>query len=255
VTPGAAHRSRVFIALLGCIAAPGACPGDEQAPDARDRLRFIVQQQCLPHWLHDHDPAPCASVGTGFALLPDRKGGAHFLLIPSATLGGIESPEARAPEAINYFDAAWQGRAALSAVLGRALPRTAVGLAVNSRRARSQDQLHIHVSCLRADVAHALAGKANAIGSQWRPLELEGRDYLAMRLMGERPGASNPFSLLAANLDDPVKSMGEFTLLLAGFEFEEGPGFVLLAGRSVPGAELMLDPGCALAPAGPPGTN
>ena len=41
--------------------------------------------------------------------------------------------------------------------------------------------------------------------------------------------------------------MGDFTLLVAGMEFKEGPGFVLLAGNSVPGAELMLDSSCAVA--------
>lgn len=39
--------------------------------------------------------------------------------------------------------------------------------------------------------------------------------------------------------------MEEFTLLLAGFDCEPGPGFVLLARYAVPGAELMLDPLCA----------
>ncbi len=41
--------------------------------------------------------------------------------------------------------------------------------------------------------------------------------------------------------------MAEFTLLVAGMEFKEGPGFALLAGSSVPGAELLLDSSCAVA--------
>jgi CDP-diacylglycerol pyrophosphatase len=257
VIHGATHRSLAIFALFGCAAVLGARAGEEPAPDARDRLRYLVQQRCVPHWLLEHDPAPCASVGAGFALLPDRKGGAHFLLIPTATIRGIESPEARAPGAVNYFDAAWSARAALAGAIGHSVPRTAVGLAVNSIRSRSQDQLHIHVSCLRADVARALAGAAEAIGSQWGPLELDGHSYLAMRLMGERLGEANPFRLLAGNLDDADKSMEEFTLLLAGFDFKEGPGFVLLAGHAVRGAELMLDPLCALAvgAGGTAGTN
>jgi CDP-diacylglycerol pyrophosphatase len=254
---GATHRSLALCALLGCAAVLGARADEEPAPDARDRLRYLVQQQCIPHWLQEHDPAPCVSVGVGFALLPDRKGGAHFLLIPTATIRGIESPEARAPGAVNYFDAAWSARAALAGRIGHSVPRAAVGLAVNSIRSRSQDQLHIHVSCLRAEVARALAGAAEAIGSQWEPLELDGHSYRAMRLMGEHLGAANPFGLLAWNLDDADKSMAEFTLLLAGFDFKEGPGFVLLAGHAVPGAELMLDPHCALAvgAGGTAGTN
>jgi CDP-diacylglycerol pyrophosphatase len=254
VSPGAPHRSWVVCALLGCAAVLGARADEEPAAAGRDRLRFIVQRQCVPHWLYEHDPAPCASVGAGFALLPDRKGGAHFLLIPTATIRGIESPEARAPGAVNYFDAAWSARTALASKLGHTVPRAAVALAVNSIRSRSQDQLHIHVSCLRAGVARALAGAAGAISPRWSPVELEGNGYLAMRLMGERLRAANPFQLLAGNLDDADKSMAEFTLLLAGFNFKEGPGFLLLAGRAVPGAELMLDPVCALAAAGMAGT-
>jgi len=245
VSARATHRSLLLWALIGCAAVSGARADQEPAPDARDRLRYLVQQQCVPHWLHDHDPAPCASVGAGFALLPDRKGGAHFLLIPTATIRGIESPEARAPGAPNYFDAAWSARAALAGRIGHPLPRAAVALAVNSIRSRSQDQLHIHLSCLRADVGRALAGAAEALGPRWGPLELDGRSYLAMRLMGESLGVANPFRLLAGNLDDADKSMEDFTLLLAGFDFQEGPGFVLLAGHAVPGAELMLDPLCA----------
>ncbi len=255
--PGATHRSLALFALIGCAVVLGARAEEEPAPAGRDRLRFIVQQQCIPHWLHEHDPAPCASVGAEFVLLPDRKGGAHFLLVPTASIRGIESPEARSAGAPNYFDAAWSARAALAGKIGHTVPRAAVGLAVNSIRSRSQDQLHIHVSCLRADVARALAGAAGAIGSQWGPLELEGNSYLAMRLMGERLGVANPFRLLAGNLDAADKSMKEFTLLLAGFDFKEGPGFVLLAGHAVPGAELMLDPRCALAvgTGGTAGTN
>jgi CDP-diacylglycerol pyrophosphatase len=252
---GARHRSLALCVLLGCAAVLAALANEQPPPDGRDRLRTIVQLQCVPHWLQQRDPAPCVSVSAGFALLPDRKGGAHFLLIPTATLRGIESPEARAPGAINYFDAAWSARAALDGGIGHPVPRAAVGLAVNSIRSRSQDQLHIHVSCLRADVARALAGAADAIGPQWGPLELEGRSYLAMRLMGERLGVANPFRLLAGKLDDADKSMQEFTLLLAGFDFKEGPGFVLLAGHAVPGAERMLDPRCALAAAGPADGN
>jgi CDP-diacylglycerol pyrophosphatase len=255
VIAGATHRLLALCALLGCAAVLGALADEEPPADARDRLRYLVQQQCVPHWLRQHDPAPCTSVNAGFALLPDRKGGAHFLLIATATIRGIESREARAPGAVNYFDAAWSARAALAAELGHTVPRAAVGLAVNSIGARSQDQLHIHVSCLRADVARALAGAADAIGSQWSPIDLEGRSYLAMRLMGERLGVANPFRLLAANLNDADKSMEEFTLLLAGFDFKEGPGFVLLAGHAVPGAELMLDSRCALAARGPAGAN
>jgi CDP-diacylglycerol pyrophosphatase len=243
-----------LLALLGWAATAGVPAEPGAAPAPRDRLRFIVQEQCLPHWLRDHDPAPCVivtpgagSADPGFAVLADRKGGAHFLLIPTQTIRGVESPEARAPEALNYFDAAWSARAALAQFIGRAVPRAAVGLAVNPIHSRSQDQLHIHIGCLRAAVAQALKLRAAAIGPTWGTLELADFRYRALRIMGERPGAANPFRLLAQSLPDADKSMEDFTLLLAGMDFKDGPGFVLLAASAVPGAELMLDPGCALA--------
>jgi hypothetical protein len=37
-------------------------------------------------------------------------------------------------------------------------------------------------------------------------------------------------------------------LVLAGMEFKEGPGFILLAGKG-PAGELLLDPACVIAAA------
>jgi CDP-diacylglycerol pyrophosphatase len=243
-------------AALLALAAAGTLVGTKTLHDAsRDRLRLIVQQQCLPDWLEHHDPAPCRSVevlgegpgAPGFAVLPDRKGGAHFLLIPTRAIRGIESPELRAPGALNYFDAAWRARQALADVLGHPVPPSAVGMAVNQRRARSQDQLHIHISCLRRAVYDALRTQAAHIGPGWTPIQIEGRRYQAMRLMGTQLGAANPFALLAERLPGAAGAMEDFTLLVAGMEFQEGPGFALIAGRSVPGAERLLDSSCAVA--------
>ena len=50
-----------------------------------------------------------------YALLADRKGGAHFLLIPIRSISDIESPELEEPGAPNHFAAAWQARDRLAA--------------------------------------------------------------------------------------------------------------------------------------------
>jgi CDP-diacylglycerol pyrophosphatase len=221
---------------------------------SRDRLRIIVQQQCLPDWLENHNPAPCRSIkvmdagpgAPGFAVLPDRKGGAHFLLIPITAISGIESPEVRAPGSLNYFGAAWGARDALAGVLGRPIPPDVVGMAVNQRRARSQDQLHIHISCLRRSVYDALQAAASQIGPDWSGIRIDGRPYQAMRVMGTEL-AANPFALVAERLHGATDALDQFTLLVAGMRFREGPGFALVAGRSVPGGELLLDPTCSMA--------
>src|ERR1700733_870534 len=67
----------------------------------RDALRHIVQDQCAVHWLQRHDAHPCERVylpdapreRDGYAVLHDIKGGAHFLLIPTRTITGLESAE------------------------------------------------------------------------------------------------------------------------------------------------------------------
>jgi CDP-diacylglycerol pyrophosphatase len=252
VTTVAVGRVSLRLACLGVGVALSALA---RADAGRDQLRVIVQQQCVPHWTQSHDPAPCISVRTiddgaapeGFAVLADRKGGAHFLLIPTRTISGIESPEVRGARALNYFAAAWEARYVLVSAVGHAVPRTAVGMAVNQHRARSQDQLHIHLSCLSRRVHDALQSQAASILRNWSSVSIGGARYQALRIMGSELGSANPFELLAARVPDAAHAMDEYTVLVAGMQFKEGPGFAVLAGREVPGAELLLDAGCALA--------
>jgi CDP-diacylglycerol pyrophosphatase len=67
-----------------------------------------------------------------------------------------------------------------------------------------------------------------------------------MRVMGAEVGGADPFELLADKLPAAKSDMGDYTLVLAGMEFKEGPGFILLAGKG-PAGELLLDPACVIA--------
>jgi CDP-diacylglycerol pyrophosphatase len=82
------------------------------------------------------------------------------------------------------------------------LPRDWVSLAINSALARTQNQLHIHIDCLRADVHEALALHAADIGTTWTPFPvlLAGHPYSAIAVAADDLDAVNPFDLLA---DDP----------------------------------------------------
>jgi len=222
---------------------------------SRDQLRFIVQRLCLTNWRLTGDPAPCmrlsanasGSDAQAFALLADRKGGAHLLLIPLATIAGIESSVVRAPGAFNFFEAAWQARDALARTVGYTPPRAAIGMAVNPVHGRSQDQLHIHIACLSPAVYGALQTDAPKLSTGWSTIRIGGAQYEALRIMGSELDQHNPFELLAMHLahaDDAT--MGGHTLLLAGMSFKGGPGFVLLTGEHVPAAELLLDGSCAV---------
>ena len=73
-----------------------------------------------------------------------------MLAIPPRRVTGIEDRQMLAPDAPNVFADAWKAKALLEARLGRPLARDAVALTINSKWARSQDQLHVHVDCVAA---------------------------------------------------------------------------------------------------------
>jgi CDP-diacylglycerol pyrophosphatase len=244
--PPAGHTMHAQKILIATILIAGILLSLRAPCANRDALRQIVQDECLVHWQLQHNASPCERVGEGVAVLADRKGGAHFLLIPTMTVAGIESPEVLEPGAPNYFAAAWQARDRLAAVVGHDVPRSAVGLAVNPRHSRSQDQMHIHIECLRADVAGSLRAASTDLSGAWSRIEVAGWHFDALRILGEDLGSSNPIRLLADRTPDPAARREEYSLVVAGMQYPEGPGFVVLMGTSLPG-ELLLDSTCAVA--------
>jgi CDP-diacylglycerol pyrophosphatase len=245
------------MALIVCVGTALAAATQPRAAN-RDALRQIVEEQCVVHWLKKKAPAPCASVylsepereSAGYAVLADIKGGAHFLLIPTTTITGIESPEILASPTPNYFAAAWRARDELAARLGRTVARDAVGLAVNSQRSRTQDQLHIHIECLGRQIHRVLKAAAERLNDSWSPITLAEGQYQALRLMGEDFGTANPFVLLAQRMPGATRDMGAYTLMVAGMQFKDGAGFIVLTGKNVPGTETLLDSTCAIAARG-----
>ncbi len=183
----------------------------------------------------------------GYAVLADRKGGAHLLLIPTKTIAGIESAELENADTPNYLSAAWRARDRLAAAAGHEIPRDAVGLAVNPPHARTQDQFHIHIECLRPDVHRLLHAAGDRITDTWSTLTVGGAHYEAVRIMGEDLDGANPFELLAKHAQASGHTVGDYTLVLAGTQFRGVPGFILLASTG-PAGELLLDSTCAVAP-------
>jgi len=238
--------------LLACAAMP-ARAGD---PDA---LWKIVDGQCLAHQRQSGDPSPCAQLDArpeaAFAVLKDRVGVAQFLVIPTTRLTGIESPELLADGAPNYWAEAWPVKAAVEERLHRTLARDQVALAINSAHGRTQNQLHIHVDCIRPEVRDALRPQLGAIGDQWAPLAtaLACHPYWARRILGSSLGDANPFKLLAEGLPDARQHMDRQTLVLTGASFPDGgDGFILLtdhadlAGLDRASGEELQDHDCGI---------
>lgn len=231
---------------------PKESPIDPAKPIGRTALRQTVQSFCVTNWQQHRNPAPCErvflpdpkSLNSGYAVIADEGGGAHYLLVPTQSMTDFSSGELLEPDTPNYFAQAWVARDVLSKFVGHSIARSSVGLALGIQRFSAQDQFHIHIECLRPEISRALRVSAADMTDAWSPLLLEGTTYQAMRLMSEDLSSSNPFELLAAWKADARHRMFDYTLIVAGMQFKSGAGFVLLTGTG-PSGELLLDSTCA----------
>jgi CDP-diacylglycerol pyrophosphatase len=259
---GAAFRKLAVFAIFICSAflLAEVLAGQIELP--RNALWEVVHNVCVPGQLQIHDPKPCLKVELnggidhGFAILRDPRGGTQFLLIPTARISGIESPIVRDLDAANYFAYAWEVRTNINEALRRDLPRDEIGLAINSGVSRSQDQLHIHFSCVREEVFETLHKNERRIGSHWARFNapLYGQHYMAMWVSGENLSPNNPFRLLAEGLPNATSNMADRTLVVIGFTRSDGSqGFVILAGElnvqkgDLANGEELLDHSCQIA--------
>lgn len=242
----AAYASPVLVRILaGALTALllfGPVPTALADPNA---LWTIVHDQCVPDEYARGNPAPCALVDVavserdGYAVLKDLVGATQYLLIPTERISGIESPELLDGDAPNYFAAAWRARTFVEQRAGRALPRDWISLAINSAASRSQNQLHVHVDCVRADVRAALARHVGGLGPGWTPFPepLAGHRYLATTVPSDDLDGVSPFHLLADGVEGARADMGLQTLVAVGWYLADGrPGFVLLTDRADPAA-------------------
>ena len=231
---------------------------EDAASSHGNALWHIVHELCTPDMKTSGNPAPCVSVdfAGGFAVLKDIQGKTQYLLIPTARVTGIESPDLLAPGSPNYWAAAWKARTLVEDRIGHPVPREDLGLAVNSVFGRTQQQLHIHIDCVRRDVRDALQAEGGRIGPGWTAIDLGvyQHHFHARWLGGDALGSRDPFKIL--NETDPVAhaDMGKETLALVGASRPDGqPGFILLSdpGDGTPNdqaaAEELLDHSCKVA--------
>jgi CDP-diacylglycerol pyrophosphatase len=192
----------------------------------------IVSRQCVPNELQQKKPEPCLKVDLErkYVSLKDTKGPVHDLIIPTYKLTGIEAPELSRGTAPPFFAFAWSERGSLRTALGGPIKDEYLSLAINSQYGRSQNQLHIHLACLRQDLSQAFEAEAANVGFEWTPLRqrIGGRAYLARRLSGNDLTKEDPFRLLGeyvASRQDKAAAYG-----LALFSLRDG-SLVLLATR------------------------
>ena len=222
-----------------------------------DALWRIVHDRCVPDQASRGDPAPCVLVDLtqGWAVFKDAVGNTQFLLLATDRITGVEDPLVLAPRAPNYWEAAWQARRFVMQRASRSLSDDQLALAINSRPGRSQNQLHIHVDCVRPDVRDALRLMQSQITSTWIRTRIAGEEYKIRQIGTEDLHDKNLFALVAEQLE-PGQEMDLETIVLVGATSHDEGGFDLLVGRAGTGGnrgsgEALQDHGCAVAQRAP----
>ncbi|TXN72837.1 CDP-diacylglycerol diphosphatase [Methylobacterium sp. WL6] len=185
--------------LLTTLSAPARAAGDA----SRDVL-WAALKTCVLAKSVANRTFPCLDVDLGDK---DRPGTAvlrapgqptHVVVMPTDTVVGLEALVLRGERGTAYWRAALAARRFVSDPPKGRIPVAEVGLAVNWAQGRSQDQLHIHLDCIKPRVLAALRTHGHGIRATWAPfaVPLAGDRYVAMRVTAAEAERFNPFAAL-----------------------------------------------------------
>lgn len=228
-------RSRVTLAA----ALLAACAPSAGAEGPRSDGLYRQMRACLA------DPGqgtPCTVTDPrrGLVLIKDDDPAKRFawLLVPSTDVTGIEDPAVFVAPVANFWKIGWT-------FAGELLPAPPEGraLAINSKAGRSQNLLHIHVSCIPLGLRDALA-EAD-IGPAWRAEPFVTVDGQAFNVRTVERLEPSPF-LLLRELPGAAEDMGGQSLAVIG---RAGGGFYLVTDSTERGVaaetEALMDETCA----------
>jgi len=218
---------------------------DARASDRGD-LWLVVHNLCSAMDKVTGLPLPCLKVDrdAGFVVLRAPMDHARVLVVPMQKISGIESPLILRPDAPNPWAYAWSQRAYVSHGAGRQMEWSDYGLAINSERARTQDQLHIHISCIDPRLKRYLARHAPPRG-KWTTIDLAPwADRYRVKRIDEAALQRDPFKIVAEESPGARKNMGAHSLALVGYGDADAREFVLLDANGYGHAEELLNHRC-----------
>ena len=228
--------------------------------DAQRGVLWRVVQACVANHALTGAAFPCLSVETangpaaGYVVLRAPFVRSHAVVSPTVQTIGIEAQRLRGPDAPNYFQDAWASRSYATDGLARQPGRADLALAVNSRIGRSQDQLHIHIDCIRPKVRDVLARDASRVAvGRWTHLRVMPASplYWTTAVKGDTLAGINVFDLVADGLKVAPEDMDDITIVVVGSDDIAGsPGFFVLARRRIANTrdeahgEALMDHSC-----------
>lgn len=210
------NRAAKLIALVMVLLVAGLAIAAFSFHKNADALWQIVSEQCVPGQ-QQGNPTPCDHVdlAQGYVTLKDRVGPLQYLLMPVAKISGIESPQMLDPHTPNFIYQSWQQRRLLTEKRGSPVADSAVSLAINSEYGRTQNQLHVHISCLRPDIRQQLDALAPGLNQQWQAETVLKHAYLMRTLTPEQLAQKSVFIRLAEEVPGARSEMGKYGLSLA----------------------------------------
>lgn len=242
-------------ALLAAFLAAAAMPASA-APDPSRDVLWAALKTCVLAKRVANRTFPCLSVDLGDK---DRPGSAvlrapgeptHIVIMPTDTVAGLEAPVLRGSAGAAYWRAALAARPFVTDALKGRLTPEEVGLAVNSARGRSQDQLHIHLDCLKPSVLAALKAHGRQVRRTWTrfPVPLAGDRFFALRVPEAEAERFNPFAALHGLPGGRPDLHRTSFAVVATPPGDPERGYILLAYRAPSAsAEDVMDHGCAVA--------
>lgn len=211
------RRATRLVAVLLVLVIAGMLAAALHFKKNSDALWQIVSEKCLPHQQSGGEPAPCQRVDQRhrYAMLKDMHGPLQYLLIPLDRITGIESPRLLQSATPNYFALAWDERTLLAQRRGSPINDRVLSLAINSQYGRTQNQLHIHISCLRPDVRQQLDQLTPQLSGRWQSITLRKHRYWLRALTPDELTRQSAFILLADERPEARSEMGKYGLALA----------------------------------------
>ncbi len=165
-----------------------------------------------------------------YAIVHDTAAGKTgvFMILATVRVTGIEDALVLQKPVRAFFEFGWD---ALNAYIKR--NPWDLAMAINNKTVRTQDQLHIHLGCVRDDIRTTLDHAS--LSSKWTKVTLHGRTFSAIEVDSL---AYSPFEILKTYLAPKGEQLGDYSLAVVGRDHRK---FFLLATKSA--AEVVMDEG------------
>ena len=242
-----------LLAAIGALLSFGAVPASAQTPAGPAAACVLPPRpdtlwalaQCCERSLAGDVGCRVYDKTNGYVIIKDNSARKprSYLIIPTSRVTGIEDRLVDRPPVVDFWQYGWAQSRTYPGY-----PEIDTGMAINSEQGRTQNQLHIHISCVRPEVRTALEQAAiDFFPAKPALLRLPPHDNLYRALkVTSLGGAQSPF--LVFQTDPEVREhMGDQSIAVVASSL---PGqFFVVDNRSDAGrpghAEELLDQTCA----------